>query len=293
MCGMGSDFSAEMHERLESDHASTRFWTMAPAICGSRPAKGLRAAIAERCGRWTECSHWMEFGAADGLRSRETATNSHPSAWRSRDGHLWFATPKGLVEVDPAHFPVNAVPPPVALERFTVDDVAQPLRAAGLSVASSGRSCPLRIRLRGAELYRAAKGALSLHARGLRPWLDRGRRAAHRLLHQHSAGQLHVSRAGGQQRRALEHRRARRCSLNLRPHFYQTIWFYALLLLAWPRGIVLLLRMRLRRAEREFNAVLGERSRIAREIHDTLAQGYVGISVQLEVLGGVAAAATR
>jgi signal transduction histidine kinase len=38
------------------------------------------------------------------------------------------------------------------------------------------------------------------------------------------------------------------------------------------------------RAEREFNAVLGERNRIAREIHDTLAQGYVGVSVQLEVL---------
>jgi signal transduction histidine kinase len=31
-------------------------------------------------------------------------------------------------------------------------------------------------------------------------------------------------------------------------------------------------------------AVLEERNRIAREIHDTLAQGYVGISVQLEVL---------
>ena len=47
---------------------------------------------------------------------------------------------------------------------------------------------------------------------------------------------------------------------------------------------MLLLRLRLLRAEREFNAVLGERNRIAREIHDTLAQGYVGISVQLEVL---------
>ncbi len=44
------------------------------------------------------------------------------------------------------------------------------------------------------------------------------------------------------------------------------------------------LQQRLHAAEREFRAVLGERSRIAREIHDTLAQGYVGISVQLEVL---------
>ena len=61
-----------------------------------------------------DCSHWLEFGTADGLRSRETATNSHPSAWRSHDGMSWFATPKGLVEIDPSHFPVNAVPPPVA-----------------------------------------------------------------------------------------------------------------------------------------------------------------------------------
>ena len=71
------------------------------------------------------------FSAADGLRSRETAINSHPSAWRSRDGHLWFATPKGLVEADTAHFPINDVPPPVALERFAVDDVDQALHAAG------------------------------------------------------------------------------------------------------------------------------------------------------------------
>jgi signal transduction histidine kinase len=73
-------------------------------------------------------------------------------------------------------------------------------------------------------------------------------------------------------------------AFELRPRFYQTIWFYALLLAAMVGMVVLLLRLRLRRAEGEFRAVLGERSRIAREIHDTLAQGYVGISVQLEVL---------
>jgi signal transduction histidine kinase len=70
----------------------------------------------------------------------------------------------------------------------------------------------------------------------------------------------------------------------LAPHFYQTIWFYVLLTLALLGLVLLALRMRLLRAEREFRAVLGERNRIAREIHDTLAQGYVGISVQLEVL---------
>jgi signal transduction histidine kinase len=62
------------------------------------------------------------------------------------------------------------------------------------------------------------------------------------------------------------------------------LWFYAVLVLAMGAFILLLFRLRLLRAEREFRAVLGERNRIAREIHDTLAQGYVGISVQLEVL---------
>jgi len=70
----------------------------------------------------------------------------------------------------------------------------------------------------------------------------------------------------------------------LEPHYYQTLWFYALLVALIVSAVVLVQRLRLLRAEREFNAVLGERNRIAREIHDTLAQGYVGISVQLEVL---------
>jgi signal transduction histidine kinase len=73
-------------------------------------------------------------------------------------------------------------------------------------------------------------------------------------------------------------------SFQLRPHFYQTIWFY-LLLVAFAAALVFLaFRLRLLRAEREFRAVLAERNRIAREVHDTLAQGYVGVSVQLEVL---------
>ena len=49
-------------------------------------------------------------------------------------------------------------------------------------------------------------------------------------------------------------------------------------LLAW-----FVYRSRVRIVEAQYQAVLAERTRIAREIHDTLAQGYVGISVQLEV----------
>jgi signal transduction histidine kinase len=46
----------------------------------------------------------------------------------------------------------------------------------------------------------------------------------------------------------------------------------------------LIYRWRVLAVEAEWGAVLRERGRMAREIHDTLAQGFVGISVQLELV---------
>jgi ligand-binding sensor domain-containing protein/signal transduction histidine kinase len=229
------------------------------------------------------CSHWIEFGTADGLRSREMATNSHPSAWRSRDGHLWFATPKGLVEVDPAHFPVNMVPPPVALERFSVDDVDQALRGGGFSVEVPAGHEHFQFEYAGLSFAAPQKVRYRFMLEGFdRKWIEAGsRRTAYytNIPPGHYTFRVQAANNDG-----LWNTEGAALKFELRPHFYRTIWFYALLLGVGGGMLALLLRLRLRRAEREFRAVLGERNRIAREIHDTLAQGYVGISVQMEVL---------
>jgi signal transduction histidine kinase len=70
----------------------------------------------------------------------------------------------------------------------------------------------------------------------------------------------------------------------LRPHFYQTYWFYSLLILGLALLVWQFYRYRVRRMRAQFDAVLAERTRIAREIHDNLAQEMLGISVQLEVV---------
>ncbi|MGA3344510.1 MAG: two-component regulator propeller domain-containing protein [Terracidiphilus sp.] len=229
------------------------------------------------------CSHWIEFGAADGLRSRETATNSHPSAWRGHDGHLWFATPKGLVEVDPAHFPVNTVPPPVALERFTVDDLVQALHAPGSFLRIEAGHVHFQFDYAGLSFAAPQKVHYRFKLEGFdRDWTEAGtRRSAYYTNIPPGRYTFRVQAANNDW---LWNTEGASLTFELRPRFYQTIWFYALMLAAAVGMVVLLLRLRLRRAEGEFRAVLGERSRIAREIHDTLAQGYVGISVQLEVL---------
>ena len=62
------------------------------------------------------------------------------------------------------------------------------------------------------------------------------------------------------------------------------MWFRLLVLIAIAGLAYAAWRRRLLHVEREFQAVLGERTRIAREIHDTLAQGFVAVSVHLELV---------
>src|SRR5262249_2866140 len=78
-------------------------------------------------------------------------------------------------------------------------------------------------------------------------------------------------------------------SFTIAPAFYQTEWFRSLFVFACAAMIWSLYRLRLRQMTRRVNVRyrerLAERTRIARELHDTLLQSLAGVSLQL---GGVA-----
>lgn len=65
-------------------------------------------------------------------------------------------------------------------------------------------------------------------------------------------------------------------------YFYRTPWFYALCIGLVTLAIWVAHLMRVRRMHTEFRAVLDERARLAREMHDTLIQGCASVSVLLE-----------
>jgi signal transduction histidine kinase len=69
----------------------------------------------------------------------------------------------------------------------------------------------------------------------------------------------------------------------IKPRFYRTLWFLGVATLLVVGIIYAMYRMRVRAIRSRFDAILAERNRIAREIHDTLAQDFVGVSVQLEL----------
>jgi ligand-binding sensor domain-containing protein/signal transduction histidine kinase len=224
------------------------------------------------------------YGIADGLRISEAGSGGHPAAWRMTDGTLWFATLKGVATVDPAHLSANRVPPLMAIERFSVDDEPQPapLNHTPLSIAAGSR----RFAFDYAALSFSAPGKVSFRYRldGFdHAWIEAGaQRSAYYTNLPPGRYTFRVMAANGNGAWSAE---PALLAFMLRPYFYQTLWFYLLLallaaLLAY--GIYL---WRVRQVESRFQAVLAERNRIAREIHDTLAQGFVAVAVQLQIVG--------
>src|SRR5207245_1247690 len=67
-------------------------------------------------------------------------------------------------------------------------------------------------------------------------------------------------------------------------HFYETAWFLWLGVASFLAAVYGVYQLRLKQIRGRFSLVLEERVRLAREIHDTLAQGFVGISSQLDAL---------
>jgi signal transduction histidine kinase/ligand-binding sensor domain-containing protein len=242
----------------------------------------VRAPVAEleACARTPRCTlHTHRFGAFDGMPSEEASTIGHPAAWRSGNGELWFATRKGVAIVDPARLHMNAIPPPVVIESFDVDGVPQPNGGkllkispghAGFTFNYAGLSyrSPARVR------YRYMLDGFD------RQWTEAGdRRTAYytNLPARHYTFRVQAANNDGVWNRAGAQLR-----FSITPPFYERVWFYLLVALLIAAAIYCSHYLRVRRLQAQFQAVLGERSRIAREIHDTLAQDLVGVSLQLE-----------
>jgi signal transduction histidine kinase len=73
---------------------------------------------------------------------------------------------------------------------------------------------------------------------------------------------------------------------SIAPAYYQTAWFQALCAAAFLSGLWGIYRLRLYQLAREFNVRLeervGERTRIARDLHDTMLQSFQGMMLRLQ-----------
>jgi signal transduction histidine kinase len=73
-------------------------------------------------------------------------------------------------------------------------------------------------------------------------------------------------------------------AFTIAPHYYQTWWFAASAAVVVAGIFILVWQGRTHQVRRRFAIVLAERVRLSREIHDTLLQSLVGVSLQFEAV---------
>ncbi len=222
----------------------------------------------------------VAYGTADGMLTRECSGGGAPAAWKDDEGKLWFPTIKGVAMIDPAHIRINEHPPPVVIEQLRIDE--QPIL-----FSENAELPPGKTRF---DFYYTAPSFIAPEKIRFRyklegfdhDWIESGtRRIAYYTNLRPGNYRFQVIACNND---GVWNQTGASFGFYLKPYFYQTYWFYVLCLLGVALLAWQLYRVRVSRMEAQFGAVLAERARIAREIHDNLAQEMLGISVQLEVV---------
>jgi signal transduction histidine kinase/ligand-binding sensor domain-containing protein len=222
----------------------------------------------------------VNYGVADGLRSAQCAPGYPTSGGgtRSSDGRLWFPTSSGLAVLDPRDHPPVPAAPQVHLLEVAVDGRPISLASGAKLAPGSGR---MQFRYTGIDLGAPERVRYSYRLEGLdREWVNSVTRRVtnyNSLPHGNYRFIVRASVPNGPYGEAS-------FAFEQLPHFYETAWFRYFCVLLAAAAIWGLYRLRLRQIRERFSLVLEERGRLAREIHDTLAQGFVGISSQLDAV---------
>ena len=222
------------------------------------------------------------FGLLDGLTEEIRGHLASPSAVETTDGRIWFATTKGVAWINPKRILRNTVPPPVSIESVFADGrkynnstaLRLPPRTANLQIAYTATSLtsPERVRFR----YKLEGQDKDWQEPGTR------REAVYTNL---GAGPytFHVIACNND---GVWNEAGILLHFSIAPAYYQTNWFRALcagalLLLLWMAHEIRLRHLR-RQFAMTFDARVGERMRIARELHDTLLQALHGLMFQFQ-----------
>jgi len=237
----------------------------------------------------SEMSRWWEhlesrlklrvFDALDGV---QPGHGNFSNSAKTPDGRLWFANGNVLQVIDPANIPENILAPPVHITNLVADHKVYPMESA----------VPLPPRTRDLEIdYTALSYAVPQNVlfRYMleghdSAWQEPGtRRQAFYNDLRPGRYRFHVIACNND---GVWNEAGAALDFSILPAFYQTIWFRvfcgaAFLLLLWA-----VYHLRVRQLHQQFaiglEARVHERTRIARELHDTLLQNFQASLVHIQ-----------
>lgn len=236
------------------------------ALLANRPARGELVA----------------YTTADGLGSDVSMGWFTRPGVRDDDGTLWFVNVAGLTRVDPSAQREPARPRAIVEElvagsqRFTwpalPTTVELPARERDLAFTFSAAALDAPHRLR---FHHRLDGVDT-------DWGDAGERRSVRYVHLGPGRHTFRVRADRQDGKAPGHEAT--VTLNIAPFFHETRLFQALLVALALALVGLALRVRGRQVAARYDALMAERERIGQDLHDTIAQIFAALGLQVDAV---------
>jgi signal transduction histidine kinase/ligand-binding sensor domain-containing protein len=223
----------------------------------------------------------------DGVDGAPSQIRPLPTVIEGTDGRLWFVTGTAVMWLDPRNLLRNRLPPPVQIRSLAVGDsnyaprATQTLptgtRALQIRYTALSLSVPEHVRFR----YQLAGSDTG--------WMDVGTRRE--AYYTNLGPGSYRFRVIASNEDGLWNDAGAAMNIVIPPTFAQTRLFLALCVLAAALATWMLYRLRVRSVaaaiRARFDATLAERIRIAGELHDTLLQGFTGITLHLQSVQGM------
>ncbi len=230
------------------------------------------------------------FDSSDGVRSEASLSGFGPQVGKSPDGRLWFSGMDGLSVIDPRHLPYNKLPPALHIEQITADrnvswqnswgDASSNLRLPALT-----RDLEIDYTALSFVVPEKVQFRYKLEGRD-RDWQDAGNRR--QAFYTDLPPRNYRFRVVACNNSGVWNETGTFLDFSVAPAYYQTTWFRLSCVAAFLALLWGLYQLRLRQLAREFNAGLearvNERTRIARELHDSLLQGFQGLMFRLQAV---------
>jgi signal transduction histidine kinase/ligand-binding sensor domain-containing protein len=242
---------------------------------------------------------FASFDSSDGVMSVGVYGSSGPHVTKAPDGRIWFPHTEGVSVIDPRRLPFNKVAPPVHIEQVTADsktyDVALDRSEEG-PAAEGGRYRRLRLPplVRDLEIDYTAL-SLVVPEKVMfrykleswdRDWQDVGTRR--QAFYSNLRPRNYRFRVTACNNSGVWNEAGAFLDFSVAPAYYQTLWFRLSCVAAFLALLWVLYQLRLQQLAREFSMRLdervSERTRIARELHDSLLQGVQGLMFRLQAV---------
>ncbi len=223
------------------------------------------------------------YDFSDGLPGAPQMNWTVSTAVAATDGRLWFATDNGLAWVDPSRMEKNNVAPPVVIKSLSTD--AKTYQSSEMPDLPKGTES-LRIDYTALSLSIPERVRFKYRLEGFDDnWHDAGTRRE--VFYTNLGPGEYRFRVIASNNDGVWNEEGAVLQFKILPLFYQTGWFLLLCAASFIFLVWLAYKWRVRlvktRLHLQFQERLAERARIAQDLHDTLLQGFVSASMQLDV----------